>query len=521
MKRYFNTTGFCRPELHYMVDPLRGLEKEIYRLIEREQYFVIHAPRQTGKTTLLHSLAHKLNKEGRYISSVISVERAGYKSISIEEANYSICNALYNSCKNFINKKFFPAEPENNKRITFYNYLSDWISSLDKPAVLLIDEIDSLYDDVLVSLLRQLRDGFQSRPKHFPASVALVGLRDVRDYKLKSKYSDRSLGSGSPFNIKAESFMLGNFSKDMMKNLYSQHTRDTGQVFSDEVTELIYSFTGGQPWLVNAIADEIIVKILEEDFSKEITKKIVTTAKENLIQRRDTHLDSLLDKLKEERVKNIVSNVISGDSPLYDTFNDDLRYCIDLGIIKNEDNIISFSNHIYKEIIPRVLNYHWQMGIGEEGETNRYIKNHRLDMDKLLKAFQTFYRRHSEHWIDIFNYKEAGQQLLLMAFLQRIINAGGRIEREMAVGRGRTDLTIYYGNDIFVLELKLKRDEYVYKEGMDQLSRYLDTIGSEKGYLILFELKNSKEVPWESRLKWKAVQHSFGKSIKKITVVEM
>ncbi|KJJ86100.1 ATPase domain protein, prokaryote domain protein [Candidatus Omnitrophus magneticus] len=516
-KRYFNTTGFCMPERHYMVDPLRN-QKIIFDLIEKTQYFTIHAPRQTGKTTLLHELAHRLNKEGNYISVVFSVESAGYRSITEETANLKIINSLYESCELFISKELWPKKSLADEKCSLQTYLNNWAGSQKKPIVLLLDEIDSLYDDVLVSVLRQLRNGFQGRPKHFPSTIALVGLRDVREYKTKVRPSEVSLGSGSPFNIKAESILLGTWTKEEIAELYSQHTKDTGQIFSKKVIDRIYELTGGQPWLVNAVANEIVEKILKSDYTKKITLAHAEEAKENLIARRDTHLDSLLDKLKEPRVKNIVSAIINGDSLVYDNFNDDLRYVIDLGIIRKEKYDIIFSNEIYREIIPRVLNFSMQENIREEGMTSWYLKpDGKLDMDKLLKAFQKFYRRNSEHWLERFDYKEAGHGLLLMAFLQRVINGGGRIDREMAVGRGRTDLTIEFAGETFVLELKLKRDSDSKEDGLDQISRYLDTLGMTKGYLILFEIKPSSIIPWETRVKWEDVTHQN----KKITIVEM
>ncbi|KJJ85811.1 protein containing DUF1703 [Candidatus Omnitrophus magneticus] len=138
-------------------------------------------------------------------------------------------------------------------------------------------------------------------------------------------------------------------------------------------------------------------------------------------------------------------------------------------------------------------------------------------MDKLLKAFQAFYRENSEMWLEKFDYKEAGPHLLLMAFLQRVINGGGKIHREMAVGTGRTDLLIEFNGERFVLELKLKRLPSAKQKGLDQISRYLDTLGMTKGYLILFEIKPSSVVTWETRVKWETLSHQN----KEITIVEM
>jgi hypothetical protein len=402
-----------------------------------------------------------------------------------------------------------------------FDYLQKWCEQQTKPIVLFIDEIDSVWDDVLISTLRQLRNGFQYRPERFPVSVALVGLRDIRDYKMKVRALDGEMGSDSPFNIKAESFRLGSFTKEQVKGLYNQHTEDTGQLLSDEVIDLIYDYTNGQPWLVNAVANQIIVKILKDDYSREITKQVVEQAIQQLIERRDTHLDSLMDKLMEPGVRNIIQSIITGNLSDSDSYNNDLQYTIDLGIVHDTNNGVIISNKMYIEIITRSLNANWQDGMKPVINPQWYIKNGRLNMDILLKEFQKFYRRYSESWIDKFSYQEAGKQLLLMAYLQRIINNGGKIDREMAYGRKRTDLTVEYGEDTFILELKNNNEDYVKDEGLDQLSEYLDKAGKNHGYLILFEPKSSREVPWEDRIKWTETKHKWLNMTKNITIVEM
>ncbi len=522
MQKYFNTTGVCKPEMHYIVNPLRGLKKKIYQLIENKQYFIIHASRQTGKTTLLHHLAKMINEESKYIAVVFSLESAGYKSITEKDANFKIIEALYLKAKEVLNKNEIPSDSYNNDT-TFFSYLSEWTSSQKKQIILLIDEIDALYDDVLVSILRQLRNGFQERPAGFPSSIALVGLRDIREYREKARREDGSLGSGSPFNIKAESFRLENFSKKEVFKLLEQHTISTKQIFPETVKEKIFDYTSGQPWLVNALAREIVYSIYDNDFTKKITLQNVEQAKENLIQRRDTHLDSLIDKLQNPRIKPIVQGIITGDTIITDNFNNDYLYIKDLGIIDYIDGEVKFANKIYAEIIPRVLNYSYQINIPKDfSNKNWYIKeNGSIDMNKLLKKYQEFYRENSESWLELFSYKEAGQQLLLMAFLQRIINSGGTIDREMAMGNGRTDLKITYNNDVFILELKVNRRTNVKEKGLLQLSRYLDKAGQKKGYLILFEPRGKSTKTWEERIKWKELKYNYENTEKLITIVEM
>jgi len=504
MKRFFNTTGLCSPKDHYMVNPFRDIYDDILRLIEAKQYFLIHAPRQTGKTTFLHSLAHRLNREKKYIAVVCSLESAGYASITVEKANKVFIRSLHQMAKDFLEEPLWPAEPDayQPEESLFKQYLSDWCRSLSKPVVLLLDEVDALHDDVLISTLRQLRDGFQSRPAGFPQSIALVGLRDIREYRMRARSDNPSIGAGSPFNVKAESFFLPVFSLEEVRGLLQQHADDTGQVFSEDVLQKLYEYSGGQPWLTNALANEIVAKMLKNDFSRAITTDMVEEAKERLIAQRQTHLDSLADKINESRVKPIIMNIINGEAPTFDGFDDDMRYCRDLGIISYDDPI-RFANPIYRDIITRIMNSAFQRGINQEiAQTSWYLlPDGSLDMDKLLEAFVDFYRWNSESWLERFQYKEAGHQLLLMAFLQRIINGGGRIDREMAIGNGRTDLAVFWKDQIIPIELKMHHNARSQPDGLRQLARYMDKLGQQRGFLILFEKKSSEELPWETRIR--------------------
>ncbi|HLP59994.1 MAG TPA: ATP-binding protein [Candidatus Deferrimicrobium sp.] len=505
MNKFFNTAGLCSSDKHYMVNPLKRLAM-IENLINKEFYFVIHAPRQSGKTTYLHALTRKLNGEGKYITLMVSFEEAGYKSITVKEANEALIDCLYRAAL-----KQIPAaeRPKEEKARNLKVYLEKWCECQEKPIVLLIDEIDSLQDDVLVAMLRQLRDGYQSRPKYFPSSIALVGLRDIRDYKARVKEGRESMGTASPFNIISDSLTLKNFNKEEVFDLLDQHTQATGQEFPPEVKEEIFRLSGGQPWLTNALARQIVEKILEDDYTRKITLDIVTEAKKELILRRDTHLDCLIDKLNEERVKKVVQAIINGDNIIFDKLDDSVSYVRDLGIV-SQTSPLKFANPIYAEIIPRIMALSFQDSLPGEIDQSQFVdQTGALDMEKLLKSFQVFYQRNSQAWLNRYEFKESAHHLLLMAYLQRIVN-GGEIIREMAVGNGRLDMLVKFKKQEIAIEIKIKRDKISIEEGKEQLSNYLDRLGLTEGYLVIFDPGKKK---WEQKIYYKAEIHNNKKII--------
>ncbi len=501
MKKFFNTAGPCQSDIHYMVNPLTRL-KGIYELIEGRSYFIIHAPRQTGKTTYLYALMDKLNSEGKYTTLQVNIQPAA-SGLDQHDAMRIAAGSVYQQARMFL------PESERPDRVTdrtvehgLKGYLEIWSIKNPKPIVLFIDEADSLMDDMFLILLRQLRAGFETRPTGFPQSLALVGLRDVRDYKIRTGTERDGPGGGSPFNIKTDSLFMTGFTFDEVETLLNEHTQYTGQVFDKEATDEIFRLTQGQPWLTNALANQIVARLLDNDHTKIITLKEVTQAREELIQRRDTHLDSLIDKLREPSVKAVAEAVIAGNVPDFDNLNDAIAYTRDLGLIA-PNAPVRFANPIYREIVPRVLSFGFHEMLPQEMvEPQWYIKEGKLDIEALLKAFQRFYRRNSEAWLEKYSFKETGRQLLLMAFLQRIINAGGRVEREMAAGNGRCDLMIEYGEERHVIELKLYKDSYTREDGLEQIAGYLGRLDLDKGYLIIFETR--KTILWEDRIYWES-----------------
>ncbi len=515
MEKFFNTAGPQTPD-SYTIDPLTRFDLEdILTLIRQQRYFVLHAPRQTGKTSCMLALREYLNKEGDYIAVYANVEGGQASRNDVQSVVKSTVDTLAEQfrgiIKNDISLQVRNEVQQVGKDTILATYLRRLSEALPKPIVLILDEIDALVGDSLVSILRQLRSGYADRPSAFPQSIILCGVRDVRDYRIVLPNQDVVTG-GSAFNIKAESLRLGNFSKEEIHELYMQHTRETGQEFDEACFPMIWNATEGQPWLVNALGREVTYKIRENrDRNVRIIPEMIDKAIENIIYRRDTHIDILIDKLSEPRVRRVIEPMLANEDEVDNALipTDDIQYVEDMGLITVErGKPRRIANGIYREIIPRELTWSTQTGLVQ---SPLWYENpdHSINMEKMLLDFQQFFRQNADAWISKFDYAEAGPQLLLQAFLQRVVNGGGYIDCEYGLGRKRTDLLIrkpltdHYGGPVqrVVLELKIKRGELdtVIEKGLEQTSGYMDLVGSvDEGHLIIFD--RTQEKSWDERI---------------------
>lgn len=489
--RFFNTAGPCNPADHYMLPALERLAAfDVHRLIAQKSYFILHAPRQTGKTTAMLELARQLTASGEYTAVMVSMEVGAAFPTDIDAAEKAILNSWQFDVAYQLPKELQPSTwPDAPEGQRIGAALGAWASAASRPLVIFLDEIDALQNEVLISILRQLRSGYPRRPRGFPASLALVGLRDVRDYKVASGGSDR-LNTPSPFNVAVGTFTLSNFTPAEVTRLLQQHTAETGQPFTPEALSLVFELTQGQPWLVNALAKvavEELVKVVKEA----VTAEHVQTAKERLIERRQTHLDQLTDKLRQPRVRHVIEPILAGGL-LTAIPQDDLDYVADLGLVRRlNGRSLEIANPIYREMIPRALSSITQASLpaiqpiwlNEDGT---------LNPANLLTAFLAFWRQHGQPLLGSAPYHEIAPHLVLMAFLHRVVNGGGTLEREYAIGTGKMDLCLRYGEVTLALELKVWRDGRPdpLAEGLTQLDDYLNGLGLGTGWLVIFDRRS-------------------------------
>ena len=499
----FNIAGPCDPNMHYMLPALDRISGVDY-LIEGGEYFVIHAARQSGKTTFLEALVNKINDEKKYYALYCTLE--AMQGISNTEKAMDSFVAILEKA---IHSSELPLEKIRidvaglNEVVKVGTSLTQLCKSLDKPLVVLFDEADCLTDDSLILFLRQIRAGYINRRRApFPHSLALIGMRNIRDYKAKVRPESESLDSASPFNITAKALTLKNFTVEEIAELYGQHTRDTKQIFLPEAIERAWYWSRGQPWIVNALARQIVVDDLALDYTQTITSAHFDAAAETLMLRRGTHIDSLLARLSDSRVKKIIGPMLTGETLLVNMVDDDLQFCLDLGLIAHEkDEGIRPSNPIYADVMVRMLNYMTQEFDIPKEVGNKWIENGRIDVTGLLKEFQRFWQKNSAIWLERYDYKEAAPHLILQAFLQRVKNGRAELSREYALDTHRVDLLLEHSGKSYPIELKLAKRYYPDVEKTHaQLFGYMDTCAAEEGWLVIFDNDPNKD--WDEKIFW-------------------
>jgi len=499
--RYFNIAGPCYPDEHYMLPPERRLGP-VLELIQQRKYFTLTAGRQTGKTTSLKWLEGYLPTTGlRALWLDVQTAR--------EQPDPATAFAL-------VFDRFERALRSGRDRLrapeaeqvadwlarpgsAIVNYITHLSAQDSRPFVLLIDEADGLVGQAMVSFLAQLRDGYLARKEiPFPSCIALVGQRTVRDDVLtaEDRRATTWLGTTSPFNITAEATSLSSFTEAEVAELLGQHTTATEQRFEPAAAQQIWELGRGHPWLTNALADQIVRRDVK-DWTVPVTVDHVESARETIILERRTHIDSLVAKLREPRVRRIIEPMLTGDRPQGDLLGEDLAYVVGLGLVTLKKGVIEIANPIYREVIPRALTFDTQVTIGEKPDW--YVRpDGSLDLPKLMQAFQTFWREDAHVTVEGAAYRESHPHIMLMAFLQRIVNGGGRVEREYGVGRGGLDLLVKWKDQKHVIEVKLRRDERTEAKALAQLTSYLERLGLQEGWLALFDLR--KGTPWSKKL---------------------
>jgi hypothetical protein len=334
---------------------------------------------------------------------------------------------------------------------------------LDKELVVFFDEADCLYPHALINFLAQIRDGYQYRDttgNKFPRSIALVGLRDVKNNLSQIKLDDGPLGFlARLLNAKNEPLALANFTQEEIGILYRQHTAACGQIFDEGAIERAWHWSEGQPWLVNALADQAIVKILKNDFSALVTGDVIDQAAEALIKRRDTHIDYLLGMLQSPRVARVMDGVLASAGNELPLNHDDRQFSLDLGLVApDERGLFRISNALYAEAIDRffinefkhilhsiVPDFPWTNG------QDILISNILREFQKLLTSRKLKFPKNNKESV-LSQYHNAFYSFSLEAFLKEVFKDGALVRRIAAEGKGAVIFIIVYQGKSYTIQ---------------------------------------------------------------------
>ncbi|MDR1870637.1 MAG: ATP-binding protein [Deltaproteobacteria bacterium] len=372
--KQFNATGPCVPEDHYHLPPLTRLPK-ILSLVKDGQSFVIHAPHQSGKTTIIQAARRQINAEGEYYALICYFYSLPMVT-DLDEAMSHMIGLLYGALSDY---DFFGLNPANIDRFLkensqdpnfkaapIKNFLNFLAASLDKDLVIFFVEPACLTIPIFISFLSQLSSGFWARARSnypFPRSIGLVDMRDIINCQFDIRPQDRTWGQENPFDFLTAALRPANFTLEEVRSLYAQHTAGAGQIFLDEAVEKAYHWTDGQPWLVNALAYEAVNEILGRDYGPPITAKIINEAVNNLLNRRDVHLDFcrfLLGKPKAQTIIRPMLDLKPSPNPpsegpnnqsLSHKFKRAYHFCLDMGLIKGDIRSYQPANHLYARLI--------------------------------------------------------------------------------------------------------------------------------------------------------------------------
>ena len=267
--------------------------------------------------------------------------------------------------------KTWPDTLEQAAEVALLRVIGDWCRESPTPLVLLLDNVDVLVGDTLLSVLLQLRVGHIDRPRGFPQSVVLCGVHDIRHHRF---CFDSEAIPPNPFGMMAKWLRLRDFTRAETYALMEQHTTETEQPFDEAALAEMWAQTQGQPWLVNALCSEACLKRKEGwDRTRPITKADIHAAKEALLASRRTHLGQLAHELKDERVRRVLAPILSGGQAVHTV--EDLAYARDVGIV-DASKPPRIANPIYAEVVRRELASWWKAGWTTEREEGSVVVWH-------------------------------------------------------------------------------------------------------------------------------------------------
>ncbi|WGS64339.1 AAA-like domain-containing protein [Marinitoga aeolica] len=473
MKRFCTSGPVDKNTCYYIERP--ELMKEAIDHIENWRYFTVSAPRQTGKTTFLNEIVEKT--KDKYLPIFISFENLG----RIEDENEFM--ELFKEKIDFYLQFKYGKSFEYKNTMTIRQiskYIIEMSEKFEKEIILMIDEFEKFNNEELMNeFLHAIREIYHMRKGYKLRSVILISV---------SYLSGILEDNASPFNI-AEHMEVPYFTKEQVYDLLNQHEKETGQIFEEEVKELIWHNAGGQPGLTNALSYDLVAKKAKNE--KIITKEYFEkTLNDFMYVYIDKNIANIINKAKKE--KELVMKILfEPGSVEFNIYDERINYLYLNGVIDNCERkccvrVPLYYKALYDRFKPQINGEKEKMK--PFGETvKNYINNGVLDLNKLMKRYTTYIKQRGAKMFKGRNYYEGVYQYNLDQFLSLYVEAAeGKVYPETEVGGGRIDLLINLDNREYLIEVKANIDSDEYEKAKKQLFEYVTRRGLKEGWLIIY-----------------------------------
>ena len=511
MKRRFNVTGLCVPNMHYMADTRPQINEIFERFIEYGEYFTINRGNQFGKTTTIFLLSKLLEKKDNYLLIETSFEAVSSYIFENEEAFAKgfLMNLhyRYESSQPKLADEFKIASEKMTNFDSLSKFITNFVEKTQKKIVVIIDEVDkSSNNQLFLRFLGLLREKYLKRnraeDKTFH-SVILAGVTDIKTLKLKIR-EDEQERINSPWNIAADFDINLTFRPNQIVSLLADYQTEHPNIKipKQEVADLIYYYTNGYPFLVSLMCKTIDEKIISKREDKNWTINDVEESFKKIVY--PGYTTTLFDSIAKNLINNpklykFISNiVIDNDYKLF-ALNDPIISLANTYSIIKDANGCKIHNRIFEQRI-----YDLMLSIMDNDDrfisspTNKeYYEGNGINLEYILQKFQKFFKdNYSKKDI---KFIEREGRLIFLSYLQPIINSTGYIFKEPVTGEDKSmDIVITYKKERYIIELKIWQGEKFIKKGLDQLIDYLDKYSLTKGYLLIFDFNKKKQYKHEN-----------------------
>ena len=489
----FNYTGTCIPGKHYMVDVSNKLN-QIIKLIDRGKYFTINRPRQYGKTTTIALLERRL--KDRYLLISISFQEYGRESFkNIETFSRVFIDSINDYLKKYGVKQKIVLEKELSTYKELSDIISNFILSMDKKVILLIDEVDEASNYELFSkFLGMLRNKYLNKVKEDNRtfhSVILAGVHDIKNLKMKMR-GDGEISYNSPWNIAIDFEVNMSFLSEEISTMLIDYEKEnnTGMDIKD-MSEKLYKYTSGYPFLVSRLCS-----VIDEKLDRNFSEPGLEEAIKIILNKNNTLFDDLIKNIERyEELYGLVKRIVlDGEEINYNVQAHQVG--IMYGIFKEKNKNLAIHNKIYE-----ILLYNYMIAKREikKGSAlsykykEKFVDNSgKLNMELVLEKFQELMKAEYREIDEKFVEREG--RLLFLAFLKPVINGIGFyfVESETRHSN-RMDIVVTYNREKFVIELKIWRGGKYEQEGRKQLCEYLEAQNLDKGYMMFFNFNKGKK----------------------------